>query len=268
MAKIQCDFKSKVLSKSMSMTVILPEESISSEYSSKKTYPVLYLLHGYSDDHTTWVRNTSIERYAHDLGLAVVMPGMDNSYYTDMKYGGAYWTFLTEELPLLTQSFFPVTNDPMQTFAAGHSMGGFGVLKWGLSKPERFRAIASLSGVTDMAAHLENTRMQSDDKSDQLSLIFGKEDIRKSQNDILWLLENASTNKRLPMLYQTCGTEDFLYPLNVRFQKKCEALHLSAVHHFEKGDHTWDFWDQAIQRVLAWLPIHSGEEPEHHENKE
>ena len=61
--------------------------------------PVLYLLHGLSDDDTIWLRRTSIERYVAPLGLAVVMPQVHRSFYADEVYGGRYWTFLSEELP-------------------------------------------------------------------------------------------------------------------------------------------------------------------------
>ena len=63
--------------------------------------PVLYLLHGLSDDDTIWLRRTSVERYVAPLGLAVVMPQVHRSFYADEHYGGRYWTFLSEELPEL-----------------------------------------------------------------------------------------------------------------------------------------------------------------------
>ena len=60
---------------------------------------MLYLLHGLSDDDTIWLRRTSIERYVAPLGLAVVMPQVHRSFYTDEAYGGRFWTFVSEELP-------------------------------------------------------------------------------------------------------------------------------------------------------------------------
>lgn len=62
MALIQCDFFSETLQLGASMNVILPQPA-------RTRYPVLYLLHGLSDDHSTWLRRTSIERYADALGL-------------------------------------------------------------------------------------------------------------------------------------------------------------------------------------------------------
>ena len=85
------------------MTVLLPQQTATqigmAGHHSTGPSPVLYLLHGLSDDDTIWLRRTSIERYVAPLGLAVVMPQVHRSYYTDEAYGGRYWTFLSEELP-------------------------------------------------------------------------------------------------------------------------------------------------------------------------
>jgi putative tributyrin esterase len=50
-------------------------------------HPTHYLLHGLSDDHSIWLRRTSIERYVAPFGLTVVMPVVNRSYYTDMVNG-------------------------------------------------------------------------------------------------------------------------------------------------------------------------------------
>lgn len=97
-------------------------------------HPTLYLLHGLSDDHTIWLRRTSIERYVASMGLAVVMPAVHRSFYTDMDKGYRYWTFISEELPALARSFFPLSDKREDNFAAGLSMGGYGAFKtheWG-----------------------------------------------------------------------------------------------------------------------------------------
>lgn len=252
MALIQCEFLSEVLTKSMSMTVILPQETDQPQASATKKYPVLYLLHGFSDNHTAWTRLTGIERYVNDLGLAVVMPAIDNSYYTDMVHGGAYWTFLTEELPAIVQSFFPISGDRQHTFVAGNSMGGFGALKWGLNCPDRIAAVASLSGVTDMVFHLDNVPKNPNHKNTHFSLIFGDNDIRQTDNDLVW---KVSQQGQKPLLYQLCGTEDFLFEHNQRFNQACSENQIPVKTEFDQGDHTWAYWDEKIQHVLAWLPI-------------
>ena len=47
----------------------------------------LILLHGLSGACDTWNRRTSIERYAQKHNLAVIMPEVQRSWYTDMVYG-------------------------------------------------------------------------------------------------------------------------------------------------------------------------------------
>src|SRR4051795_10646195 len=138
------------------MTVLLPQAveaqiGVSSTTGTGGEPPVLYLLHGLSDDHTAWLRNTSIDRYAAARGLAVVMPQVQRSFYADEVHGGRYWTFLSEELPEVVGSFFRVSTRREDTYVAGLSMGGYGALKWALREPHRFAAAASLSGALDLA---------------------------------------------------------------------------------------------------------------------
>src|SRR4051794_15565022 len=99
MALIRCDFFSDVLAVGTSMTVLLPQPTQDqigvTTVAPQGPPPLLYLLHGLSDDATAWVRQTSIERYAEGLGLAVVMPQVQRSFYCDQVHGGRFWTFMT-----------------------------------------------------------------------------------------------------------------------------------------------------------------------------
>src|SRR3954464_2876128 len=156
MALVRCDFFSDVLGLSTSMTVVLPQATSAqigmTGAATGGDAPVLYLLHGLSDDDTIWLRRTSIARYAAPLGLAVVMPQVGRSFYTDEAHGNRYWTFLSEELPAVVGSFFRISDRREDTFVAGLSMGGYGAVKWALRQPERFAAAATLSGALDLAA--------------------------------------------------------------------------------------------------------------------
>ena len=134
MALLHVDLFSDVLGMCSQMDVILPEQTrgqigMEGKRSDGK-YPTLYLLHGMSDDHTIWQRRTSIERYAADYGIAVVMPTTQLGWYTDMHIGYKWWTFLSQELPAICRTFFPnMSSRREDTFAAGLSMGGYGALK-------------------------------------------------------------------------------------------------------------------------------------------
>ncbi|HEY3664538.1 MAG TPA: alpha/beta hydrolase-fold protein, partial [Polyangiaceae bacterium] len=148
MASIDCKFFSETLGMASSMRVLLPEPS--AQQTARPPHPVLFLLHGLSDDETAWARFSGIERYVQTLDLAVVMPNVHRSYYSNMKHGYRYWDFISEELPNKARALFPLSPRRELSFVAGLSMGGYGALKLGLSKPESFAAAASLSGSCDL----------------------------------------------------------------------------------------------------------------------
>src|SRR5215207_9246851 len=150
-------FFSETLGLMSTMHVLLPQRTMA-EAQRKRASKVrtLYLLHGHSDDHTSWQRWTSIERYAEGLNLAVVMPAVHLSFYNDMAHGGKYWQFISEEVPALVRDLFPLSSARRDNFVAGLSMGGYGAFKMALTHPERFAAAASLSGALDIRARVED----------------------------------------------------------------------------------------------------------------
>jgi S-formylglutathione hydrolase FrmB len=258
MALIHCDFFSEVLGLSTSMCVILPQAAAGQigmpSAAAPRRHPTLWLLHGLSDDHTIWQRRTSIERYVAPLGLAVVMPAAGRSFYTDTTFGHRYWTFVSEELPALARSFFPLSAARQDNFVAGLSMGGYGAFKLALRRPEMFAAAASLSGALDMATQPEDT---DDAFLAELARIFGPlADLPGSDNDLLHLAEALARSRGpKPALYAWCGTEDFLYQQNTRFRDHARRVGLPLTYEEGPGTHEWKYWDQQIQRVLDWLPL-------------
>ena len=88
MAFLELNYHSDALGMGVSVNVVLPEKAktligMTADGAASPTYKTLYLLHGLSDDHSIWMRRTSIERYAADYGIAVVMPSVARSWYTD-----------------------------------------------------------------------------------------------------------------------------------------------------------------------------------------
>ncbi len=258
MALIHCDFFSEVLGLSTSMTVILPQGVKKAGGPGGKIpavkHPALYLLHGLSDDHTTWLRRTSIERYVEPLKLAVVMPAVHRSFYTDMSAGGRYWSFVSEELPDIAQNLFGLSGLREENFVAGISMGGYGAFKLALGKPDKFCAAASLSGALDLETTIQRVAVE---RGSEWQDIFGElHKITGSNNDLLFLANKLTeSGKPLPRLYQWCGTEDFLYQGNLKFLKSAQELKLDLDYEEGPGDHAWEYWDQKIKRVLEWLPV-------------
>ena len=257
MALITCRFFSKVLQYQTSMQVILPESGPG--IIGKKvhvpggTYPVLWLYHGLSDNDSAWVRNTAIERYAQEYGLAVVMPDAARSYYTDMASGGRYWEFISREVMTRARQFFPLSRRRSDNYAAGLSMGGFGAFKLALQKPRSVAAAGSFSGAVDILDRLQAAGR----RTAEFERMFGPfETVPGSINDLSGtMLKMTQDDKReLPALFQCCGTEDFLLQSNRTFHHAAEAVGIAHTYIEEDGfAHTWDYWEIAIRQFLEWL---------------
>ena len=253
MALITCDFFSESLEFGTSMTVVLPQATQAqvgvtpAGGADGDSPPVLYLLHGMSDDHTAWLRYTSIERYATAAGLAVVMPAVARSFYTDEAHGHAFWTFVSDELPEIVSSFFRVSTRPERTYVAGLSMGGYGAVRLAFARPGRYAAAASLSGALDIVRRADEPVR----REEMHGRIFGGPP--GPEHDLFALLDRARPDD-VPPLHITCGTEDRLLEDSQDFIRRAQDRGLDVTSDFPPGDHEWGLWDRVIQDVIAWLP--------------
>ena len=255
MPLIHCDFFSESLGLNTSMDVILPQRPLAAmKAGSRPGLPTLLLLHGLSDDHTAWQRWTSLERYVFDMNLAVLLPEVHRSFYTDMVHGGRYWTFISEELPALGRDLFPLSARREDNFVAGLSMGGYGALRLALTHPERFAAVASLSGVTDIVT-VANDHDEPGWEA-EMKAVFGRLDkLPGSRHDLFFLAQKAGGAPHRPQIFLCCGSEDDLLGDNRRFRDLLKGLPFELTYREGRGGHTWNYWDAQIQKVLAWLPI-------------
>jgi S-formylglutathione hydrolase FrmB len=256
MASLRCDFYSDALALNTTMTVLLPEPTTTqigmTGSAGSQPPPVLYLLHGLSDNDTIWQRRTSIERYVAELGWAVVMPQVHRSFYTDEFYGVQFWRFVSEELPALVSRFFRVSTARADTFVAGLSMGGYGAFKLALRQPERFAAAASLSGVLDLAALTDGRDEPPSTDVRMFSRILGPDRTLRPDDDLLDLARRADP-ATLPALHLSCGTEDVLLPGNYAFADVCAEAGIPLTTAFPPGEHEWGLWDAGIVDVLAFF---------------
>lgn len=257
MALLHIDFMSQVLGMEMQMDVILPEATrgqIGMEgRADGDRWKTLYLLHGMSDDHTIWQRRTSIERYAAEKGIAVVMPTTHLGWYTDMHCGLKYFTFITDELPKICRQFFPNMSDRREdTFAAGLSMGGYGALKCGLRAPEVFSKVASLSGGLLDGKWL-NKKGDIGDLGYWTDVFGDLDQFDGSFNDLFAAAAEMKDSPLRPDIYMWCGTEDFLHKQNIKMRNHLRKLGYDFVYQESHGDHQWKYWDAKIQVVLDWM---------------
>lgn len=257
MAFMEMKLYSDALGHGVGVNVIIPQHyetmiGMNNGTSDEPTFKTLWLLHGLSDDHTIWMRHTSIERYASELGIAVVMPCVDRSWYADTVYGAKYFTFITEELPsTLRKMFRGMSAKREDNFIGGLSMGGYGAVKAAYTYPERYFGCIGLSGAYDIVDMMKNL------VSSECKYIYGVEnadELAGGENDVFHLARCAvEAGKELPRTYMWCGTDDFIYSSSQRMDKVFTELGVEHVYEVSEGNHSWGYWDKYIQHGINYV---------------
>lgn len=241
MALCQLYCHSEILGRRISIQALVPEHQ-------DGPFPAFYLLHGLSDDHTVWCRNTRIECYVRDLPLIVVMPNGERGFYTDNADGPRYATFMAEELPRLVERIFRARTDRAGRCVGGLSMGGYGALRLALGYPGRYVSASSHSGALLKGSSTETGSVLGEAEQRR---IFGPAP-RNTDHDLCALAERLAGSPEVPALHLDCGTEDFLLDENRAFHHKLQALGLPHVYREYPGGHTWDYWDKHIREALRF----------------
>ena len=123
---------------------------------SKARYPVVYLLHGIADSYEVWTDAWKIPEQLDRLIAAkkvepmiVVMPNARNrflgSYYINSSVTGRWSDYIADDLVKLVDSAFRTIAKPESRGVAGHSMGGYGAIRFGMERPDVFRAVYAIS---------------------------------------------------------------------------------------------------------------------------
>lgn len=260
-------FYAKSLNMDTSIGVILPHDSrkhcgvepLHAGITPSEKPKTLILLHGLSDNWAAWMHRTSILRYAEIFDIAVLAPEVQRSFYMDMENGPAYFTYITEELPVLAEKQFHISTAPEDLMIAGLSMGGYGALACGLSHPDRFMGIGAFSSVAnlrkfvldDQYAGRKELRGWLKDRTG----IYGEALHYPEELDPYRLADAAAGLEKLPKLYMTCGTEDFMYEDNVALRDYMRGKGLDFRYEEWPGEHEWGFWDVSIQKMLEYFLI-------------
>lgn len=248
-------FYSESLMQTTRIQVIFPDLSNDVTPVVTGTPRVLYLLHGLGGDCEEWTRFSKIEYYAKKYNFIIILPQVQRSFYCDTACGSRYFTFVADELPEICSRWFRLDTSRENTFIAGESMGGYGAFKCALSRPDRYGAAASLSGVLDYAAL--SCRILTGDWGDvlpqELRGIHGTVGLPEKKDDLLHLLQQTAPLARKPRLLQLCGTEDFLYADNQTFRRAAQEAHYPITYLEGPGDHEWPYWDKAIQHAFQFF---------------
>jgi diacylglycerol O-acyltransferase / trehalose O-mycolyltransferase len=226
------------------------------------TWPVLYLLHGATDDHATWTERTDVAELTEGFDLLVVMPDAGEwGWYSDWWNGGsggppAWETFHLTELREILERDWRASDRRM---VAGLSMGGFGAMHYATAHPELFRAAASFSGVVDPVGS---------DFRGYDSMLWGD---RIEQADI-WAahdtlaMAEALAGKRLFLSWQDGrpgpldppevthdDLEAWIAPQNEVFLARLEELGFPVTVESGPGTHSWPYWERSLRQALPLL---------------
>lgn len=237
----------------ISVDVLLPQGEVP-----PRGHRTVWLLHGMSDNETMWQRRTSIERYADAHGVAVVMPAVQLSCYSDMAHGYPFYTFITDELPRVMRDLFPLSSAREDNYVVGLSMGGEGACKIGLSKPENYAAIGCLSAGAYNHEPIPSDRL--DLGNPYLFWEFNRFDGIPVEGTPRDCFGNAKKiieeGKPIPRIYHAIGSSDFLLEAAHKtcdFFRSFDGNPFDYFYEEHPGAHTWDFWDLHIQRFLDFI---------------
>lgn len=245
MAFIQCDFRSEALGMATHFCAILPAE----DGFSPAGAPVVWLLHGLTDDSTAWQRYTGLEWYARLKQAVVVMPEVQRSFYTDMASGPAYFTYVSEELPAFCRRMFGLSGAREQNFVMGNSMGGYGALKCALRRPQQYAGAAAFSAVMDANDFLHRRQASGGLHPGEAAAVFGPGEQVPAAEDLFALL-GAADPAALPRLFVGCGTADRLWPMNQEMHRRLNRRGVAHEFCTCPGGHTWDVWGKLLQTAL------------------
>lgn len=248
MAVMRVSFMSLVLMRSCSMNVFVPERAHSD---GKAGFPVVYLLHGRSDDENGYLDH-GVAALCEKYEFIAVMPDGARSFYSNMVCGQNYWDFISEELPKLVSTMFPIRTDRENTFAAGLSMGGYGALKLGLRQMERFSKIGAMSAVADISWVGRPEGGMSDV---EVASIFGsRTGMIGTEDDLFTLLEKTVPACGRPQLRMRCGDADFLVEDNRRFVERARAADWNVDYAESPNEgHSWEFWMRELAGIFDFF---------------
>ncbi|MCC7525448.1 MAG: hypothetical protein IT250_11535 [Chitinophagaceae bacterium] len=259
----QATVASKVLSRTVNYTVYLPADY---DYS-QRSYPVVYLLHGYTDDNTGWLQFADINRLA-DRAIAdgtippmiIVMPDADSSWYIN-SYDGKekYEDFFIREFIPAVEKTYRIKAQKRFRGVAGLSMGGYGSLIYALKHPDYFAAAAPLS--SGVFSDEEMVRMPDAEWDRMLGPLYGrglKGQARLSKawydNSVLAIIDKKTGSELNKVRYWIdCGDDDFLAVGNSLLHIALRSKLVAHEYRVRNGAHNWGYWRSGIIDALAFI---------------
>ncbi len=250
MALIQLDFRSGALNFHEEVSIVLPDKPISTPI------PTLWLFHGANADCTEWTRLSSIERYADNAGIAVVMPTVSNGHGQDMVHGMNYWTMVNKELVPAVRYMLPCLSDKREdNFTGGASMGAYVAFRLALNNPDKFCACGAFGGALDIINILSGTASDGFDVLPKdFACAFGSADrLRNTDGDLMYMAKNLVAEGRCPRMWSFVANNDFGIKQVTGAISKFKSIGCDLTDLYDEGIHSYDIWDKYIESFLAWL---------------
>lgn len=259
----QITVKSTILPHAVNYTVYLPADYESSQ----RTYPVVYLLHGYTDDNTGWLQFGEINRLA-DKAIAdgtippmiIVMPDADSTWYIN-SYDGKekFEDFFVKEFMPTVEKTWRIKGEKRFRGVAGLSMGGYGTMIYALKHPDLFAAAAPLSSA--VLTDDDISSMPDDRYNFPFAPLYGRglkgtERLNKAwyDNSVLKLVETLPENSLKSVRYWIdCGDDDFLTIGNCMLHIGLTKRRIPHEYRVREGAHTWNYWRTGIIDALAFI---------------
>jgi putative tributyrin esterase len=241
-------FHSASLNREMHYRVLLPPNY----NTSAQRYPTLFLLHGLYGDYQNWSKLTSLAKYARNLSLIIAMPDAGNSWYVNSASNPTdkYEDYIVQDFIQEIDAHYRTRPERAARAIAGLSMGGYGAVKFAMKYPSLFAYVGGISAALDASGDLDETHLEF---RGGLRKVFGDAgNSVRPQNDVFVLLSHTNF-KELPYLYLDCGSDDMFLDVNRKFVGRLQKLSAPYEFHEMPGDHTWNYWDAAIERFLLML---------------
>ena len=252
--------QSEILGQAMPITVYLPKEF---KQNPERHFPVLYLLHGLTDNERAWMDKGQMDRVADELissgeaqQMVIVMPcagGADirnvwNGYF-NMEGWNYEDYFFNELLPSVEQKY-RAGGKREQRAVAGLSMGGGGSVNYAMRHPEKFCACYAMS------AWLEsNSFLRASDKraTDKFSLLVEAVDKLAAVKLLDAMSKEDLNTLRTVAWFIDCGDDDFLLEQSETLHMKMRHLRIPAQFRVRNGDHNWEYWHNALRLCLPFV---------------
>ena len=232
------------MNKAVQTVIIKPEG-----YRSDKTYPVLYLLHGYSGRYSDWVNKAPVIKNLVDAyQFIIVCPdGGYGSWYWDspIDKAYAYETFVADELIQYIDQHYATVADRKGRAITGLSMGGHGALSLAFKHQDLYGAAGSTAGGVDFRPFPLNW---------EIANRIGS----YADHPELWdkMVVHNMTHLLVPKaleIFIDCGYDDFFYDVNIELHQKLLARQIKHTFLVMEGAHNWDYWKKSIVYQLSFF---------------